>query len=97
MTIPLVEFRLLALLDVVGKSGREVAQMYEEEAGSAISYGTLYTTFRRMKEKGWVEVEDNEDEDGRVRSFSITRSGKQVLALARNDLRELSGFGLEGA
>ena len=89
------EFRLLALV-VSERSGREVAQAFEKEAGRAISYGTLYTAFRRLREAGWVTVRDDEDADGRVRWFQITAAGSKAMRQAREQYRDLAKFGLGG-
>lgn len=93
------EFRLLALVAPRERSGREVAKLYRQETGRGISYGTLYTTFRRMREAGWVKVRD-EESDGRVRYFRITAAGALALHHSRENYAELSNFGLpafEGA
>jgi DNA-binding PadR family transcriptional regulator len=55
-----VETQLLALVDTE-RSGREVAKLYQEETGKEMPYGTLYTTFRRLKEAGWVTSRDDEE------------------------------------
>ena len=87
------EIQLLALV-TTERAGRDVAKCYAEETGSSISYGTLYTTFRRLKEKGWVSSHDAKGGDGRVRYFRITGAGAQALAAARNFHAELAQFGL---
>jgi DNA-binding PadR family transcriptional regulator len=91
-----VETQLLALVDTE-LSGREVAKLYQEETGKEMPYGTLYTTFRRLKEAGWVTSRDDEDEDGRVRYFRITGAGAGALSEARDYYRRLAGFALERA
>ena len=88
-----VELRLLVLVDRE-RSGREVAKLHKKETGKAISYGTLYTTFRRLREQGWVKTRDDEDEDGRVRFFLITASGVRALDRARVHYGRLASFGL---
>jgi DNA-binding PadR family transcriptional regulator len=90
------EFQLLTLV-VTERSGREVAKLYEKETKRSISYGTLYTTFRRLREWGWVTVRDDEDEDGRIRWFRITASGVKAMERAREQYRNLASFGLGGA
>lgn len=88
-----VEMQLLALVDTE-RSGREVALRYKAETGRTISYGTLYTTFRRLKEEGWVSVRDDADEDGRVRYFKITGAGVTALRSAREHHASLAAFAL---
>jgi len=60
-------------------SGRDLAKRYLEENGKEISYGTLYTTMRRLKEGGWVEMRDEEEGDRRVRYFKITAGVANLL------------------
>lgn len=89
-----IETQLLALVANEELSGREVAQIYKEKTGAAISYGTLYTTFRRLKEQGWVKTREDHDEDGRVRFFKIDVDGRRALAKSRESHAELATFGL---
>ncbi len=89
------EFQLLALT-VTERTGREVGKLFEKETGRSISFGTLYTSFRRMREAGWVAMRDDEDEDGRLRWFRITGAGVEALALARERYQQLAKFGLRG-
>lgn len=87
-----LEMHLLALV-VSKKAGREIAKCYEKETGKSISYGSLYTTFRRLKEAGWVRVEEGEDEDGRIRYFQITGHGVKALENGREFYRSVANFG----
>src|SRR5688500_8411497 len=64
-------------------AGREVGKQFKAKTGKSISYGTLYTTLRRLKEQQWVKMRDDEDQDGRVRFFSIDVRGRAVLAAAQ--------------
>lgn len=91
------EFQLLAVMGARDQSGREIASAYEREAGSSISYGTLYTTLRRLKEMGFVSSRDASDVDGRVRYFKITAQGLAALAKARKTFVRLAGFGTEAS
>ena len=86
-----VEFWLLSLA-VEERSGREIAREYKKEVGRSISYGTLYTTFRRLKEAGWVRVREDEDVDGRVRFFQTSGAGLRALASARSHHRAMAEF-----
>ena len=86
--------QLLALVAHEERSGREVAKLYEQETGKSISYGTLYTTFRRLKESGWVKTRDDEDEDGRVRFFRIDVDGRKALAEGREYYAGIANFGM---
>src|SRR5688572_9765326 len=86
------EMRLLEILSEHGElAGREVAKAYAKEYKTTVSYGTLYTTMRRLKEQGLVATRDDEDEDGRVRFFSIDPRGKAALNAARRYQAAVSG------
>ncbi|MEM7248533.1 MAG: PadR family transcriptional regulator, partial [Acidobacteriota bacterium] len=87
------EMQLLALV-VVERSGLEVADLFKRETGNSISPGSLYTTFRRLREAGWVKARSDEDEDGRVRYFKLTGTGVEVLNAARAHYARLARFGL---
>ncbi len=91
------EMQLLALVAFDELAGREVAKRFEKETGRSIAYGTLYSTFRRLKEDGLVTVRDAQDEDGRIRFFHITHNGKAALNEARNHRQSLATFGLSWA
>ena len=91
-----VEQELLAIV-VRERSGRDVAKEYEARTGRTIAYGTLYTTFRRLKDAGWVVARDDQDSDGRVRHFRITGLGEQALHDGRLEYARLSLFGVEPA
>ena len=72
----------LDLLNALGRqeiSGRDLARQYQKETGKNLSYGTLYSAMRRLKDAGWVEARDDEDEDGRVRFFKISPNGSRAL------------------
>lgn len=72
----------MLLLEALGArehSGRNLAERYREHTGKSISWGTLYTAMRRLKESGWVDVRDDEDEDGRIRFFKLSSAGARAL------------------
>lgn len=79
-------------------TGREVAKAYRAKYGRAISYGTLYTTLRRMAENGLVEItREDVDQDGRFRYYRILGAGTASLAATHERLRErLSLFPVKG-
>lgn len=74
------EAALLASLGPNRLTGRELAARYKQQIRRSISYGTLYTTMSRLRDLGWVEAEDSEDEDGRLRYFRLTGSGAKALS-----------------
>lgn len=72
------------LLSLVAKerTGREIAALYEERFGRPISFGTLYTAFRRMRDDGLVTARNgrtSRGEDQRLRYFKIAGPGVAVL------------------
>lgn len=97
MTMPPspVQYLILNLI-VTERSGREIARKYKRDTGRTISYGTLYTTLKRMKESGWVTVREDsgEFEDGRVRHYRISSGGIRAMESGREFYRSLAGFGL---
>lgn len=90
-----LEMQLLALVADDERSGREVAKSYREATGETVGYGSLYTCFRRMAEKGWISVRDDGDRDGRVRFFKIDIDGRRALENGRRYYAEIAGFGLQ--
>ncbi len=89
------ELGLLVALGAIRCTGRDLAKRYKDEVGKSISYGSLYTTMSRLKDQGWVDAEDSEDEDGRLRYFRITGKGQRAIQEAREFYGRL--LGLEGA
>jgi DNA-binding PadR family transcriptional regulator len=94
MKLPsMLEFTLMALIGPNEIAGRPLAKLYKQETGKAISYGTLYTTLRRLIESGLVACREDEDKDGRLRFFVLTAQGHQVLTEARLRYEELVRLG----
>jgi DNA-binding PadR family transcriptional regulator len=89
-----IGMQLLSLVEHEERAGREVAKLYEQETGKPIAYGTLYTTFRRLRDAGWVKVRDDEDADGRVRYFQIDIDGRRALSNGRAFYAAIPRFGL---
>ena len=83
------ELELLGTLGARRLSGRELARLYEKETLRSISYGTLYTTMGRLRDQGWVEQQDSENEDGRLRYFVITGAG---IAALNQETRQLDAL-----
>jgi DNA-binding PadR family transcriptional regulator len=80
--------RQLMLLLLQERTGREVAREFRREHGSPISYGTLYTTLRRLNEAGFVDVtREDEDADGRFRYYRLTGAGSKALSAAIDAMR----------
>jgi DNA-binding PadR family transcriptional regulator len=97
MNLSNLEFQLLAVLGAKEQSGREVAAAYHQETDQDLSYGSLYTTLRRLKESGFVDARDAEDADGRVRYFKINGHGRAALVASRRDFASLATFGQKKA
>lgn len=84
------EWALLELLPAREINGRDLAKLYEKEMGKPISYGTLYTTMRRLKDAGWIESREDSENDRRARYFKMSAPGMRNQALVRQ-LRENPG------
>lgn len=87
----------MSLISVTELTGRELAQAYEKETGKSISYGTLYTTMRRLEEEKWVSSREDTDADGRLKYFKLTNGGHAALRAAHGELRRLLNFGSQFA
>ena len=85
------EMALLEALRAREISGRDLAKRYEEGTGRPISYGTLYTTMRRLKEDGWVEAREGDQGDRRVRFFKIKGNGLKALSKVQQMQEYLNG------
>ncbi len=87
------ELKVLALVSEE-RSGREVAHLYRQQTGERIPFGTLYSTLRRMRERGWVRMRRDREFDPRIRLFVATADGLKQLDRARGHYGELAHFGL---
>ena len=88
------ELKVLALI-LEERSGRDVARLYWQQTGGRIPHGTLYSTLRRMRERGWVRMREDRDLDPRIRLFAATADGAHELECTREHYAELAEFGLE--
>jgi DNA-binding PadR family transcriptional regulator len=58
--------------------------------GHEVSPGTLYPLLGRMERRGWLKSHRDPKAGSRSRrEYSLTRKGRQVLALLRRDVEEL--------
>lgn len=58
--------------------------------GYEVSPGTLYPILTRMEERGWLKLKVDPNAGPRARKeYSLTKKGKQVLALLREQVEEL--------
>lgn len=85
-----VEFRIVALI-VAERTGREVAAAWEKKTKRPIGAGTLYTTLRRLCERGLVDQKAR-DQNARARWYVATAAGKKALAHSRKHHRTLATF-----
>jgi len=88
-----VELKLLCLVATHEYSGGQLFALYEKLTGTSIPHGTLYTTYHRLKKKGWVTIKSYKDSDGRIRIFKITNTGIKALAEGRKHHTQLAEFG----
>lgn len=89
------ELRVLALVSEE-RSGREVAHRYWRQTGERIPHGTLYSTLRRMRERGWVRMRQDRELDPRIRLFVATVEGADELERARAFYEDLALFRPKG-
>ncbi len=58
--------------------------------GYEVSPGTLYPMLARMQERGWLRCKVDPDGGARARrEYSLTKKGRDVLALLREQVEEL--------
>jgi len=57
--------------------------------GYEVSPGTLFPLLKRMERFGWLDSMAEGDGPRARRTYTITDSGREVLAIARRQLREL--------
>lgn len=57
--------------------------------GYEVSPGTLFPLLKRMERFGWLTSVTDGAGPRAKRTYSITKSGREVLAIARQQLREL--------
>ncbi len=87
------ELQLLSLI-TTARTGRQVAALYRQESGQRISWGSLYTSLRRMRTRGLVASREEPDEDGRIKYFLATQQGLAALQRSRAFYGRLGYFGL---
>ena len=86
------ELQLLALI-VRERNGREIAKLFEQETGSRIPYGTVYTVLGDMVDAGWASSKDQSKGDRRGRLFQIRGPGVKALNRGRDYYLRLARFG----
>ncbi len=81
-----VEYRVMVLI-ASEKHGRDIAKLYHERYGEAISYGTLYVTLRRLRDNGWVDVRAGQPVAAQVTSTAKAGSSRTTLPKSGADAR----------
>lgn len=88
------EFEHLVLLAVMrlGEEayGAPIRQIIEERAERSVSFGALYSTLRRLRKKGYVDVTAALS-GGRARQvYRVSGSGREALESAQRRLRRMT-------
>lgn len=92
------EFEQLVLLAVLRlrdeAHGAPIRRVLRERAARSVSLGAIYSTLRRLDDKGWVQHCSEPaagDRGGRPRRiFSVTRAGLEALAAARERVARMA-------
>jgi DNA-binding PadR family transcriptional regulator len=81
--VPLAPRDLLILSVLTGGPlhGYGIVRAVEErsESGVLLDPANLYRALRRMRRDGWIREADEADDEGRRRTFALTREGEAVL------------------
>lgn len=80
------------------RTGLQIDERHLQLRGKRLPHGTLYSTLRKLIERGWVRVtKDVADQDGRLRFFKIDpRAGLAALRRGRDHYAALAAFRDEG-
>lgn len=92
------EFEQLVLMAVLrlrdDAHGAPIRKVLRERAGRGVSFGAIYSTLRRLEDKGWVEHSREPaagERGGRPRRvFSVTPAGMEALAAARERMARMA-------
>lgn len=92
------EFEQLVLMAVLRLGerahGAPIRRVLRERAGRKVSFGAIYSTLRRLEDKGWVEHRSEPasgDRGGRPRRiFSVTEAGLEELNAARESFARMA-------
>jgi PadR family transcriptional regulator, regulatory protein PadR len=78
---------IMAALEGGERFGRDICREFKRRAGRKLPYGSLYTTLKRMQDKGLVssrEGESNPDHGGNHRLYyALTDKGREKLTWIR--------------
>jgi DNA-binding PadR family transcriptional regulator len=59
------------------------------ESGVRLDPANLYRALRRMRRDGWIQEADEGEDEGRRRTFALTRQGEAVLRAEISRLERL--------
>lgn len=95
--VPPAEFRILLALVDGPKHGHAIRVEVREGTGGRVDLGpgTLYGAIKRLDRRGWIEEVDGVDDaadDGRRRTYRITRAGREAARTEVARLTELLGI-----
>lgn len=83
LTTPLLDGCVLAVLEQGDAYGYSLTQRLKQEVD--ISESTLYPVLRRLQREGCLEVYDQQFQGRNRRYYTITQSGRELLAECRGD------------
>lgn len=86
LTSPLLDGCVLAILDQGDAYGYSLTQQIKQEID--ISESTLYPVLRRLQREGCLAVYDRQFQGRNRRYYTITQSGRELLADCRRDWAE---------
>ena len=89
LTSPLLDGCVLAILDQGDAYGYSLTQQLKQEID--ISESTLYPVLRRLQREGCLAVYDRQFQGRNRRYYTITQSGRELLADCRRDRAEFNG------
>jgi transcriptional regulator len=88
-----LDFIILQTLRWGPRHGYGLAQMIRASSNDAlhVETGSLYPALHRLAKKKWISAEWSTSENGqRVRTYSLTSTGRKQLALERDKWETLS-------
>lgn len=66
------------------RTGSELVEQIEEELGSRPSYGSIYPTLQKLKEKNLVDIE----KEGKEKRYSLSEEGVKFVEKIKSEKRE---------
>lgn len=95
LALSFLEFRLLVIIHKKkALTGRDIAAVYKKKMKRKVSYGSLYTSLRRLTADGFVSNTRpaKNSKDSRIRVFSLTKTGRVIVRQTRNHFTSLAKF-----